>query len=240
MRRDAASFGLSFQEDLVPISRHAPPGPALRLVEAPSAPEPPVVHDLGELLRLARLRDPAAVGALFRRYAPRVHGILRRTLGPAWETEDAVQEVFLRLFSKLDKVYDAGSLDAFVVGITIRVARKELTARAARRWLLLSPSGSLDDEIAIPGLDIAAHQAVKRFFALLDRLSADSRTLFVLRHVEGMELVSIAAALEISLATVKRRLERVEARMAGWIDKEPALRDYTGSASAWLSKGAKS
>src|SRR5262249_32710184 len=77
------------------------PAPALRLIDASTRSEHPA-RDLGELLRLAKLRDPEALRALFRRYAPRVHGLLRRTLGQASETEDAVQEVFLRLFSKLD------------------------------------------------------------------------------------------------------------------------------------------
>jgi predicted RNA polymerase sigma factor len=46
----------------------------------------------------------------------------------------------------------------------------------------------------------------------------------VLRHVSGMELHEVADACEVSLATVKRRLQRAEEGFAKKASKYPAIR----------------
>jgi RNA polymerase sigma-70 factor (ECF subfamily) len=57
----------------------------------------------------------------------------------------------------------------------------------------------------------------------LDKLPPVVRSAWALRHVEGFELAEVAAALDISLATVKRKLVEAEAALKRCTDvpKEP-------------------
>ena len=58
---------------------------------------------------------------------------------------------------------------------------------------------------------------------VLDRLPDDDRIAFALRFLEGLELTEVAAACQVSLATIKRRLARAEERFRREAAREPAL-----------------
>ena len=55
-----------------------------------------------------------------------------------------------------------------------------------------------------------------------------SRLLFVLRHVEGLELTELAEVVGCSLATVKRRLSRADQRFRAITRNDPVLRQLAG------------
>ena len=69
-------------------------------------------------------------------------------------------------------------------------------------------------------INAESRYALRRLYALLDRLSTRERLVLVLRHVEGMTLEEIAEAMELSLATVKRVLRRASARVSQLVDSE--------------------
>jgi len=189
-------------------------------------PEP---EDDAALARAAAHGDPGAAGAIWDRYSGLLRGVLRRSLG-AQDVEDHLQEVFLRFFKKPAELRDPGALRCFLIGVAMRVAGSELRRRRVRRILSLSPSGELHGP-ATPPLDAEARQAVVRLYAILDRLDADSRLLFTLRHVEALELTELAEVFGVSLATLKRRLSRVSDRVLLAARRDAALVEY-------LSRGA--
>ena len=57
--------------------------------------------------------------------------------------------------------------------------------------------------------------------SILDRLPVDERLAFALRYINGLELVAVAAACDVSLATVKRRLQRAERSFVAAAKRRP-------------------
>jgi RNA polymerase sigma-70 factor (ECF subfamily) len=148
-----------------------------------------------------------AAAATYQKHAPMVFRFLHRALGAGGEAEDLTQEVFLKVFDKVRGLRNRHALKSFVFSVAIRTLKWELRRRRVRR--LFQPSRFEDPpEPAVEALDPASRQLVRRLYAILDRLSAQERTAFILRHVEQMRLEEIAQALGVSLATVKRRLDR--------------------------------
>src|SRR5688572_14125754 len=68
------------------------PGPLVPSGEAISEPSLPLLDLDG-----VRRRDPDALAALFDRYFDRLYAVVYRMLGNRAETEDAIQEVFLKV-----------------------------------------------------------------------------------------------------------------------------------------------
>jgi RNA polymerase sigma-70 factor, ECF subfamily len=159
---------------------------------------------------MARDKDPRAATLVWDRYAGLVRGVLHRSLGPGHEVEDLLQDVFIGFFKSVVSIRETASLRPFLVGIAVRTALTELRRRRVRRWLHLSADGVLPDVPAADG-DPRAKEAVRRLYAVLSELSDRERMAFVLRHAEGNELTETAALLGVSLATVKRVLQRAEA-----------------------------
>jgi RNA polymerase sigma-70 factor (ECF subfamily) len=205
----------------------AAPGPRPVLVARQEATE----VDDATLARSAMAGDAGAHTAIWDRFHPMVRRVLRRTMGPSSDVEDQVQEVFLRFYRNRTQLRNPEALRSFLFGISVRVAASELRSRRIRGWLRLTPNGVLEDYAlphpsAPPHADTDAREAVKRLYAILDRLDTKSRLAFVLHHVEGLELIEIANALGVSLATVKRRLQRVSARVWAMAQGDRVLIDY--------------
>jgi RNA polymerase sigma-70 factor (ECF subfamily) len=197
----------------------------LRLV-SPAADDTRLEAELdAELVAMFLHDQPDAAAAVWDRYYPLVRQVLSRAIGPGADVEDLVQEVFIRLYRKLGTLRDPTALRAFVLAVAARVAKSELRGRWVRRWLHLSDDGEAPDH-ATDGVDLEARAALARFYGILDGLKPAHRTAFVLRHVQGLELVDVAAALGISLATVKRWLPRIARRVLALAGGDPLLAPY--------------
>jgi RNA polymerase sigma-70 factor (ECF subfamily) len=168
-------------------------------------------------------RRPQALAELFDRFAPLVRRLLARTLGDRNDVDDLTQDTFMVVVRRAAQIQEPSALRSFIVGTAIRVSKNEVRKRAIRRWVGLEDALP---SLSIPPDDVVARQRVRHLYGALDRLDADSRTLFVLRHVEGLELTEIAAACECSVPTVKRRLARLGKRFDALLRADPVLRDF--------------
>ncbi len=154
--------------------------------------------------------EPGAHAAVWDAYSVSVRAVLRRSLGPGADVEDALQEVFLQFFRSAANVREPSALRSFLVGIAVRVASGELRRRRVRRWFFLTSDGQMPEpDASADPAEEQAREAVKRLYEILDGLDDQSRMAFVLRHVERLELVEVAEVMKVSLATVKRKLARV-------------------------------
>ena len=178
------------------------------------------------------------------RYAPLVHGIVSRALGPDAEVEDVTQEIFYRLFSRIGTLRKPEALRSFVISFAVRIVKWELRRRRARRWLTLSETGDVpEDQLLV--MNAENRYALRRLYGLLDLLSARERLVLVLRHIEGMTLEEIAEAMELSLATIKRVLRRASNRVSEMVEadeelsgRRPKIGSGSGSASGRNGRGA--
>lgn len=165
------------------------------------------------LARAATLGQPAAAAVIWDRLSPLVRTTLRRILGPDSEVDDLTQEVFLRIFKQLPGLRDPQAFRGFVMQVSTNAALSELRRRRVRRWLRLTFDGRMPD---IPVGAVASSPerlAVRALYRILDGLDPESRSAFVLHHIEELALRDVAAAMKLSLATVKRRLAKAHARL---------------------------
>jgi RNA polymerase sigma-70 factor (ECF subfamily) len=77
-----------------------------------------------------------------------------------------------------------------------------------------------------------ARRACASFYRVLDRMPAAEQLVFTLRHVEGMEVASVAQTCNVSLSTSKRRLAKAEERFTRLAAHEPDL-------SPWIKAGGR-
>jgi RNA polymerase sigma-70 factor (ECF subfamily) len=199
----------------------------MRLVAA-TADASEVASDM-ELARALIDGVPHAAELAWERYAPLVHRIVSRAIGPDAEVEDVTQEIFYRLFSRIGTLRKPEALRSFVISFAIRIVKWELRRRRARRWLTLSETGDVPDEQLLV-MDAESRYAIRRLYTMLDRLGTRERLVLVLRHVEGMTLEEIAEAMELSLATVKRGLRRATLRVSQMVDSDDPKRRPGGTA----------
>jgi RNA polymerase sigma-70 factor, ECF subfamily len=186
---------------------------------------PPEEADDATLVHELIDEHPQAARLIWLRFAPMVHGILRRSFGPDDAVEDLAQEVFLCVFQRASTLRKAQALRAFVMTVTAFTASQERRRRwrqPGQRWqpLLTCPDQLVSDQ------HIESREALRRFFRILDRINAQDRAAFALRFIEGMPIESVATALDVSVATAKRRVSRAWSRVAFLAARDTALVEY--------------
>jgi RNA polymerase sigma-70 factor (ECF subfamily) len=192
-------------------------------------PTPPALDASSDDVRLVRAAlggHPGAHVAIWRKYVGLVRSKIGRMAG-SHDVDDHVQEVFSRLFERLGELRDPAALRSFIIGIALRVVGTELRRRRCRHWLLLTATGDLPD-VPGPWADDGsdAREMLARFVTIMDRLTPHSARVFELRYVEQKELVDVAAAMGISLATAKRHLARASARVFAMAERDAALAGF--------------
>lgn len=178
--------------------------PALRLVGAEPAATGPSSDGVGV--------DPRNFDEVFRRYSPYVARIALRLLGNDGEVDDLVQDVFIEAHRGLASLREPGALGGWLARICVRRATRRLRRR---RWLkLLSLETVTERELPLSaGTSPEERALVLQLYRRLDRLSAEERIAWLLRHVEGESLDDMVELCGWSKSTVQRRLRSAEARL---------------------------
>ena len=181
----------------------------LRLVESPGTSEAPASD--AQLVDAARAGAEWAKEALYRRHARMANGLAFRLLGVDAELDDLVQDCFVVALTTLDRLAEPAAFGSWLGSIVVRQAHKRLRRRRLMIRLGLRRAEPVDlDQIVRPNLPADVAAELRRVYAAIHELPAEERIALVLRRVEGLELAEVAERMELSLATVKRKLAKAE------------------------------
>ncbi|GIW03502.1 MAG: DNA-directed RNA polymerase sigma-70 factor [Thermomicrobiales bacterium] len=196
-------------------------------------PEPPLnnLSDI-ELVAMVRERQPAALAALYDRYASSVHGLARAILRDPRLAEEVTHDVFLHLWQ--DPHAFVPSRGPFP-GWLLRVARNRAIDVVRRRreqpfLVTLTDSGETldpasllvdpDPDPADQAVTQAMRQDVRRALA---NLTPDHRRLLEMAYFGGMTQREIAEHVNRPLGTVKTQIRAAMQRMADLLRVPAAL-----------------
>jgi RNA polymerase sigma-70 factor (ECF subfamily) len=173
--------------------------------------------------------QPAAVGAAWSRFSPMVRRILRKYFGRQEDVEDQIQDLFLILLDNAHTLRNPAALKSFVISIAVRGAAREHRRRRVRGQDL--PGEPISVDRLASGVDVRAQHALRRLTRLLEQLSKGERDAFVLRFVEGKRIPDVAAELDISISTARRRFVHAWKRISLLAQCDPFLADFLPQAN---------
>jgi len=164
----------------------------------------PEVSDDSALALALRLDPGRALPKLYERYSGLVNRLVWRLLGADPDHDDLVQQVFCKVLLAGQSLREVERLGGWVQSITINTVYEELRRRDVRRLFLRDAS----KQEFHPDLvrDVEARDLLLRAKAVLDRMPARERVVFVLHFMEMHSLAEVAELCGYSHATAKRRL----------------------------------
>lgn len=177
-------------------------------------PEVPIRQTDQELVARAQAGEPWAEEAIFRRHAPGLLKLAIKLLGDRSEAEDVVQETFVLALESLPKLRDGGALGGWLKQITLSRAHRRFRRRRLLRWLGFqdTPNDGAPEQVAsVERLEPRAE--LSWLYRCLEDLPSDERIAWTLRHLEELDLSTVAELSGCSLATTKRRLARAQAHI---------------------------
>lgn len=170
--------------------------------------EPAEPTDLAAQLGPSPVDEPAQ---FYRRYSPYVARIVIRLHAVDDELEDLVHDVFATAFRQADKLRDLRAVRGWLATITVRTVRRRQQKHRLRRMVGLDEH--LPVQLEAPGASPEQRMRVQEIYRCLEQLPVNDALAWKLRHVEGEALKQVAATLECSLATAKRRIARASAHL---------------------------
>jgi RNA polymerase sigma-70 factor (ECF subfamily) len=149
------------------------------------------------------------VEQLYRRYFPLIREKCARMLRDRAEAQDVAQETFTRLWADRARLRDDAGVASWIYRTSTRLAIDRFR-RAAR-----DGDAVLAGDDAPDGIDAAERLASRQLLARVAALAPDDELeVAVLSRVDGLTHGEIAAVLGRSDRTVRRLLDRLEARLA--------------------------
>jgi RNA polymerase sigma-70 factor (ECF subfamily) len=150
---------------------------------------------------------PRNLDDAYRRYCRYVATVCFRISGRRSELEDLIQDVFAEAASTFDALREPDAIRGWLATIAVRVTRKRLYRRRLVALVGFAPPPEYEHaaDLTASPYDRALVAAIYR---TLDRVNPDDRIAFVLHHVEGEQLESVARLCGCSITTAKRRIAR--------------------------------
>jgi RNA polymerase sigma-70 factor (ECF subfamily) len=136
------------------------------------------------------------------------------------------------VLERAHQVRDPAALRAWIGSLAVFTARGHLRKRRRWRWIRFFAPEDVPDTAA-PTATPEQHLMVRGTYQVLDRMPGDERIAFALRFISEMELTEVAAACGVSLATIKRRLARAEARFQTEAARNPLLSERMQRGRRW-------
>ena len=163
---------------------------------------------------------------LVQQHRPRIFRFLLATLRDKQSAENLTQECFVRAYRARAQFRGTASIGTWLMQIAANLARShegsgrlKFWRRALRSDVTLADAGdSIPDGQMSPEQMAAAKQQVEKIWKVAARLSMKQRTVFLLRFVEDMDLLEIAAVTGMKEGTVKTHLFRALQSVRAAID----------------------
>lgn len=159
-------------------------------------------NDLIESLQNGDLR---AFDALFAKYSGRVYGFAIKYLKSKEESEEIVQDLFLKIWEKRNDLDKDSCLKAYLFTVTYhsicRAFRKRSYQENLEKQLITSANGTynLEERIDYESLLIHVNE-------LIDKLPAKQKIIFIKSRREGKNSREIAAELNLVPGTVDNNI----------------------------------
>jgi RNA polymerase sigma-70 factor (ECF subfamily) len=182
----------------------------------------PDAFDVQACLVRARAGDDAAAAALIDHLHPQVRRLVRNHLPRRESEEDLIQEVFIKLFQKLDSYQprDGIPFEHWVSRLTVRTCLDALRAERSRpEWRAADLSGGeaewmeflINRQAEPPSNDTADAKAIVT--KLLSMLSAPDRLVLTLLDLEQRSTLEISGITGWTRPMVKMRAMRARFKL---------------------------
>jgi RNA polymerase sigma-70 factor (ECF subfamily) len=166
--------------------------------------------------KAAQKGDQVAFMRLVEAYQRPVYNLCYRMLGNGLEAEDAAQETFLRVYTKLDSYNPSHKFSSWLLSIASHHCIDRLRKRRYQMisWDDMPPWRWLPDTDPQPEEVTLTHETHDTVRDLLDSLPPDYRAAIILRYWYEMSYDEIAQTMETTVSAIKSRLFRARQMMA--------------------------
>lgn len=187
---------------------------------------------INQLIYRSQAGDQAAFGEIFEQYKNLVYKTAFLLLDDRYQAEDALQEIFVKVYGSLAKYDPArGAFSTWLYRMTVNhCLNQRRKARPAAEpgeypGIAITPARRVEDRLA-------EEESIR---LALQSLSGKLRVVIVLRYYHELSYAEIAQILDIPLGTVQSRLNQAMKKIQQALQAEQSRNFAQGEAPDELS-----
>ncbi|MGM0440989.1 MAG: RNA polymerase sigma factor [Elusimicrobiota bacterium] len=161
-------------------------------------------------LKKAMAKDKDAFRTIYESYKDFAWNLALKYTGSENMAEDAVSEVFVKLFKKINKFNFKSSFETWFYRVSINTILNYV-AREKRRRTDSVENMKIPQKKTEKELDRLEREEIVD--GLLKKLSSEERLIIVLREFEGLSYKEISRSLDMKLGTVKTKIYRTRNKL---------------------------
>jgi len=156
------------------------------------------------IIELLKNGDLTAFDKVYRKYCRKLSGFVYHIVKTETDTEEIVQDVFVKLWNSREKLQPTKSFDAYLYTIayntTISMVRKRISEKKYIDHILM-----MQQDVSFPeSIDkLQFEQLFDQMYKIINQLPARQKEVFLLNREKGMTYKEIAEQLNISENTVE-------------------------------------
>ena len=188
-----------------------------------------------ELVKKAQAGDFEAFTELINAHKNKIFALARKLTGNSQDTEDIVQETFLKAIDKIDTFRSESSFGTWLYTIALNIARAQFAKqqqadlKPLEDYLPGYEHGPLDSSDSAqsrlfdwkdPHQELESSQLRQSISEALDELPYKYREAFILRYFEEMSVKEVAEMTGESVASAKSRILRARLALRDSLSKK--------------------
>ncbi|MCB8965532.1 MAG: RNA polymerase sigma factor [Chloroflexota bacterium] len=170
------------------------------------------MSDIDSLVQRCQQGELAAFTELFHLYEGQVYRLAVTILRQEQDAEDAVQDVFLRVFERIKSYEGQSSFKTWLTSIVVNTCRDKLRRQKVRHALSLDwlrGKAAAHDVVE----EVSQRQQQQQVWAMVNQLDEKYRLPLILHYVERLSCDEVATVLQIPTSTVYSRLNTARIKL---------------------------
>ncbi len=158
---------------------------------------------------------------LYNRYVGRVYQRCLSLTKDAVQAQDFTQDIFVRVFTKLDRFQERSSFATWLYAISYNYCMDQL--RLGKKLTLVAIDDNTLPDLADPDPGVSVEYQLQRLTSIMSQLTTREIELLSLRYEQGLTIDEISQQLSLKESAVKMRLKRTRDKLRELYDYSYAL-----------------
>ena len=179
------------------------------------------------LVCAAQRGDKEALQLLFRENWPWLKGLVYSILQDADEIDDVLQDICVRVISKIDTLRQPHRFRPWLAILARRQALRYRQQKAQRQMPVNMELEDLEDNSDSAQLidNIEQKEQYQLILSAVKSLPEKYRQVFILEHIDDLAYKQIAEILDVPVTTVQIRLVRARRMLYDWITEKNRVKE---------------
>ncbi|MBQ4821885.1 RNA polymerase sigma factor [Aquimarina sp. MMG016] len=172
-----------------------------------------------EIIQAVADGDEQALAVLYKLYSEKIYNTALSYTKIAEDAEEITQDVFLKILKSISKFKQESSLNTWVYRITVNTSLNYLKKKNRFKFLKTHIKTHQHIDFEHPGVLLENKEKAAILYQVIDCLSKNQKTAFILSFIEELPRQEVANIMETSLKAVESLLQRAKQNMRTELEK---------------------